>query len=431
MIRETKKVKLTEGVHVHFVKSDKFKTILTGLYIKRPLLPVEASYNALLTRIIDNATRELPSIAAVQNELEYQYGSVIVADAHKYGERQTIQLKMSFPNEKYINEENFYEGPVKIMSDMLFDPLIENGGFKQSYFDLAKATLISDIEERKDDYMNWAIGRCIENMSADDYYSIHEYGTIEWVESITPKSLYEHLQLLLAEAEIDIIINGDISEERFMPLVERFFPFKRETYSEIQRENIYKEIKEVAYVNEYLPITQSRLVMGYRMNIPFESEAFLPAFVAVNVFGGGGGSKIFTRIREEESLSYAVFAKADKYKSIMLLYAGLDAANYKRVMEIVAEELVKLQTEEVSDADLDAVKEMIVAGYLSISDYQNSFINYYYGQVMIGREYNIERIINQVKEVTKEQVMKAAQKFVLDTVVMIGKEAGNEDRKDS
>lgn len=422
MIKGNVKVKLTEGATLHLIRSEKFKTVLTGLYIKRPLLPVEASYNALLSRILDHATRTLPSLSDVSSELEYLYGSVIVVDTHKYGNSQTIQFKLSFPNEKYLDEEAFYEKPIAILRDMLFDPLIENGGFKKEIFDQAQETLISEIEMRKEDKMDWAFSACLETMFAEENYKIHEFGTIEWVKSITPQSLYEHLQFLLKEAEIDIIISGDVTEERFAPVIREAFPFERTSFTPIPHNFYQREIDEVRYYEEKMKVTQGRLVLGYQYDIRYDDPRYMALFLASTVLGGGGGSRLFQRVREKESLSYTIFARTDKFKSVMLIYAGIDPDKYQKTLDIIKEEVALMQEGGFADEDLAKSKEVLISNYLSISDYQNSFINYYYAQLQFDLPTDIHKKIEAVENATKADVVEASKLLKLDTVVFINKE---------
>ncbi|MBF4691594.1 EF-P 5-aminopentanol modification-associated protein YfmF [Fusibacter ferrireducens] len=422
MIKGTKKMKLTEGVTLHVIQSEKFKTILAGVYFKRPILPVEASYNALLSRIMDHATRSLPSLRDLNNELEYLYGSVIVVDTHKYGNNQTIQIKMSFPNAKYLEEEDFYEKPIKILMDILFDPLVEDGGFKRDIFDQAKSALISEIEMRKDDKMDWAISNCIETMFEDENYKIHELGTIEWVKAITPQSLYEHLQFLLREAEIDIIVNGDIDLEEILPVIQNWFRLERTSYTPVLRASHKKEIKKVKYHEEKMDVTQGRLVMGYHFDIAYDDPRYTALFLASTVLGGGGGSKLFTEVREKESLCYTIFARSDKFKSIMLIYAGIDPDNYEKAVALIKREVLAVQNGDFTEDDLQKAKEVIISSFLSISDYQNSFINYYYAQSQFGLSMDLDKKIESLENATKAEVVDASKLLQLDTIAFINKE---------
>ena len=56
MINQIQDLTLYPGVELHLVKSNKFKTVLFGIYMKRPLVREEVSLNAMLSRVIDQAT---------------------------------------------------------------------------------------------------------------------------------------------------------------------------------------------------------------------------------------------------------------------------------------------------------------------------------------------------------------------------------------
>jgi len=58
MINKTKDIEIQEKVNLHLLKSDKFKTDLIGIYIKRPLKEKEASMNALLTRVLERGMKK-------------------------------------------------------------------------------------------------------------------------------------------------------------------------------------------------------------------------------------------------------------------------------------------------------------------------------------------------------------------------------------
>lgn len=105
MINGIDRRQLSKNVNLHLVKSDKFKTDLVGVYIKRPLNQEEAAKNALLTRVIERATKTYPTAKELAVKLEELYGAVIAADVVKYGEKQVLQFKVQLPNEKLLQEK--------------------------------------------------------------------------------------------------------------------------------------------------------------------------------------------------------------------------------------------------------------------------------------------------------------------------------------
>ena len=67
-------------------------------------------------------------------------------------------------------------------------------------------------------------------------------------------------------------------------------------------------------------------------------------------------------------------------------------------------------------------KEGLISIYFSISDYQNSFINYYYAQLQFDLPTDIQQKIEAVENATKADVIEASKHLKLDTVAFINKE---------
>ena len=53
------KVTLKSGVNLYINKSDKFKTWSASVYVYRPLNVKEASYNALLAKVLKTSTKNI------------------------------------------------------------------------------------------------------------------------------------------------------------------------------------------------------------------------------------------------------------------------------------------------------------------------------------------------------------------------------------
>ena len=63
------------------------------------------------------------------------------------------------------------------------------------------------------------------------------------------------------------------------------------------------------------------------LEIEYEDEDYEASVLFASVLGGGANSKLFNEIREEKSLSYYIYAKLDKFKSIMLIASGINTTN--------------------------------------------------------------------------------------------------------
>jgi len=179
------------NINLHVISTDKFKTNLFGIYLQRPLDKNEVTKNALLSMILNKATEKYPSFIDINKKLDDLYGTVLVTDVTKKGERQIISIKMQMPNDKYLKGESiFYEG-IRLLNDVLNHPLIEEEGFSDQYFNQERDNLRDRIKGRINDKMKYALDRCIEEMCSDENYMIYEYGFIDDLNDFDRYDLYK------------------------------------------------------------------------------------------------------------------------------------------------------------------------------------------------------------------------------------------------
>lgn len=422
MINSKATVALKKGVNLHMLHSEKFKTVLFGLYIKRPLNKEEVSLNALLSRVIDKATEKMPSSREMNQAFESLYGSLIVSDVHKYGEKQMIQLKIQVPGEKYIGTTGLYRQVLTLVNDMINHPRLVDGGFDPEVVEREKEGLISEIELRKDQKDSWAMSCCLETMCKDELYSIHEFGSVDKVAEITPIALYEHLRSIWRSSEIDICVIGDFNEKEMTEAISESLVFERDEILPLIREKIHYLPESVTYYDEPHDLTQGKMCMGYRVNVPYESPLYTAVLVASVILGGGGSSRFFKIIREQEGLCYTIYSRLEKFKSIMMVYAGVDFENFEKTEQLVEAQVQDLKDGNITDEELEIAKSTVISNIRSISDYPNSFINYYYNLLVSERDIDDEQYIERIKNVTKMDIVSALAQMKLDTVARLTKE---------
>ena len=423
MINNTTRHTLYEGVNLHLVQSDKFKTVLFGIYIKRPLKDSEVALNALLSRVIDKATDKYKTQRQMNQALDLLYGALIVTDVHKYGEKQMIQVKMQVPAETFLEDETVYAQVLSLFNDMIHAPLKEGTGFDSELVSREKEALIDEIKSRRDQKDTWAVSRCVEVMCAEEAYRIHELGEVEQVEAITPEALLAHLNDIWASSEIDVCIIGNYEPTKMLDLVQNEITFVRSDLIEPKRERVIFDARETIHYSEAHDITQGKLCLGYRMNIPYESSLYASAVLATIILGGGGSSKLFKNIREKEALCYTVYSRTEKFKSIMLIYAGVDFDNFDLAERLIIEEVQKMQAGEITDEELEIAKKTLVSNLRAVSDYSNSYINFYYNFLLTEKNDDFEGYITRIGQITKSDVVQAVNHFKLDTVVRLTGEA--------
>jgi len=403
MINEIKIVEINNEVRLHLIESSKFKTDLIGVYIKRPLKESEASMNAVLTRILERGTMKYKTTKEFNEKLDDLYGAVLVSDVHKYGEKHVFQFKMQIPDKRYVDSEKIFEESIETLNELINNPLLIDGVFNDEFLKQEKKNLIQTIKSIKDDKIAYAIHKCIENMCENEPYKISQNGSVEEVEKINSKNLYKHYKNVLKTSPIDICVIGDMDFEYVEKVIREKLYFEREEIIKIDREETNIAVNEVKSIEEEMDVMQGKLTLGYRTNIRYEDSNYEASVLFVSILGGGANSKLFNEVREEKSLCYYIYAKLEKFKSIMLIAAGINSKDKKEVIELVNKNILKIQNGEISDEELEIAKKSVVSMLEARSDYPNSFINYYYDQTLTRKKIDIEKTIDKYKSENMNQ----------------------------
>ncbi|HSQ88069.1 EF-P 5-aminopentanol modification-associated protein YfmF [Romboutsia sp.] len=419
MEKDIKKINLGKNINLTLIPATKFKSNLVSIYIQRILDREETTKNALIPAIITSGCEKYPSLREISNKLDDLYGSSMVGDVSKRGERQVITFKIISTNERYLDEKIF-TNVIEFFNEVLNNNLVIDGGFNNEYLDIEKTNLKDRIQAKINDKSRYALERTFEEMCKGERFSISEHGYEEDLDKINAKGLYEHYKNIIRTSPIDIVVEGDFDEKEVIDIISKNFTFERGEIIQIPREEYKKDIKEVKVVEDKMDITQGKLVMGYRTNIDFKDEdKYYPLIVGCNVLGGGPHSKMFINIREKESLCYYIYSSAEKYKGILFVSSGIEVQNYEKTVELVKKQLESIKAGEISQDEIENSKSALINSMKSLSDSIGGMSDFYFAQGMSNTNSTIEKIIDNVVKVKSEDIVKAFEKIELDTVYFL------------
>ncbi|HRM57237.1 MAG TPA: pitrilysin family protein [Prevotella sp.] len=141
----------------------------------------------------------------------------------------------------------------------------------------------------------------------------------------------------------------------------------------------------------------------------------MPLYLLNNILGGPGmNAKLNLALREHNGLVYTVESTMVAYgdTGTWSIYFGCDEHDVKRCLRLVRKELDKFMEKPLSDAQLRAAKKQI-KGQIGVAcdnrenfalDFGKSFLHY-------GWEKNVDRLYEQVDEITTQQIQSVAQEL--------------------
>lgn len=415
------KITLKEGIVLHKLQTNKFKTDLIAVFLSMPLTRQDVTKNALLTAVLRRGCAPMPSQDIISKKLEEMYGASFDCGIEKTGDIHNMKFYLETINNNFLPEEtddNLKMGLESIF-DIILNPLVENEQFKQEYVDGEKENLRQIIEGKINNKQAYALEKCIENMYKDKPFGLYKFGYIEDLENITSKELFEHYKKIISSCKIDIFVSGQLPEN-VQKLVE-----ENENIKKLQKRKVFEikdEIKEKVekenIINESMNVTQGKLVMGMDVISDVQDLNYI-AMVYNTILGSGANSKLFQNVREKESLAYTCGSNYLKRKQIVLIRAGIEIKNYEKAVRLIKKEVEDMEKGNFTKEDMEKAKILILSTIDNISEEQDTEITYYFGQELIGQEVSLEEYKEKIKNVTGEQVIDLANNIYFNTIYFL------------
>ena len=242
------------------------------------------------------------------------------------------------------------------------------------------------------------------------------YGDIDF------KKLVRLLQRALAEDESVV----KLAEEK-LPQISQITQISRDENS-IAEEKSVSSVKSVGpknYPSVRDEIAGQTIVMQkntHQAHVMIGTQAYdvnddrrMPLYLLNNMLGGPGmNAKLNLALREHNGLVYTVESTMVAYgdTGTWSIYFGCDEHDVKRCLRLVRKELDKFMQKPLSDAQLKAAKKQI-KGQIGVAcdnrenfalDFGKSFLHY-------GWEKNVDRLYEQVDEITAAQIQAVAQEL--------------------
>ena len=159
---------------------------------------------------------------------------------------------------------------------------------------------------------------------------------------------------------------------------------------------------------------QAHVMIGTRAYDVNDSRR-MPLYLLNNMLGGPGmNAKLNLALREHNGLVYTVESTMVAYgdTGVWSIYFGCDEHDVKRCLRLVRKELDKFMLKPLSEVQLKAAKKQM-KGQIGVAcdnrenfalDFGKSFLHY-------GWEKNVDRLYEQVDEITAEQIQAVAKEL--------------------
>lgn len=409
-----------EGIQIHLLPVDKFKTNLISVHIHLPLQEETVTLASLLPHVMRRGSRRYPDMSAIQRHLNELYGAEFHVEVSKKGEKQYLVFQMEILNEQFISEDiQLLEEGFAFLSEILYSPLLEGEGFKKHYVELEKESLQEKIEGLIDDKMRYANQRLTEEMCKDEPYRLLAQGIKEQIPAITAEKLYAFYQEVISTYPMDIYIVGNFAEEQALSYINTYFSKGKGEKRKVPPTDYQKKVEEENIVIEEMDVSQGKLNIGLRTQINFADEEYLPLLMYNGVLGGFPHSKLFTNVREKASLAYYAVSRLESSKGLIMIMSGIESGNFDQAVKIIKEQLNLIANGEISDLEIRQTRAALSNQYQESFDSPQGLIDFDYLGQLNGKTRSLTEIIQGLENISREEIVAVAQKIELDTIYFL------------
>ncbi|MBQ4634040.1 MAG: insulinase family protein [Bacilli bacterium] len=397
---------------VHFIKERNFKKNIVKINFRRKTDAREITKLNLLLYILLTTSKKYKTNRELILRAKELYELSPEAFLNIYGNCTVLSFRFTFLKDKYTEENNSLK-VIDFINEILFNPDVKNNKFNAKTFRLAKNQVMEDIKTSAENKASYSKKRMCECMDPASPYAIDVAGSLDDLETIDEKELYEFYLDIINNSSADVFALGDID-----PKILDNIKFKIAN-SDKKVSYIYKsKERKVKTIIERDNLNQSKLVIGYNMNdlTPYEAEYALQIYLYI--LGLGPDSKLFTNVREKESLCYTISSTAKYAGSFMMISAGIDASTFDKTVGLIDEQIGAMQKGDFTNEEIESAKLSIKTSYRELLENPYTIINSFESSLYLGFD-PIKKRLKEIDKIAKEDIIEVAKKIKLNTIYLL------------
>ncbi len=399
-IPKTKRVTLGNGIVVHLLPDHELPLIHMSAMIKAGSIwePADKTGLAALTgaviraggtktRAPDDLDETLETIAAsVETGIGAESGSASLSALTK-----DFQLGL------------------EILADVLRNP-----AFNRERFELAKARMLDSIRRENDSPTSVALRELGELLYAGTPYG--RKATLETIGSITREDVIAFHKKYFVPSNVMLGITGDYDEKTIIAELEKAFGGWTGGATEYPAVTHVKESYVGGVYIASKKLRQSVIRAGHLAVRRTDPDYFKIRLMDEILGGGGFSSRIVKKVRTDRGLAYSVWSYYVGGRWEMgrfLLGAETKTSSTAEVIEIFIKEFKRIQTEDVTEAELNLAKNSIVNSFVFIFDRSTRILGEWMKMDYYDYPENyLETYRDKVMETTIEDVRRVAKEYL-------------------
>ncbi|WP_057491181.1 EF-P 5-aminopentanol modification-associated protein YfmF [Streptococcus orisasini] len=412
-------MKLAQDVHLHLIKTTKFKTNHITFRFSGELNSKTLARRVLVAQMLATANNAYPTPQAFREKLANLYGARFSTHVSVKGKVHIVDIDISFVSDSFVLDgESILGEVIAFLREALFNPLASVEHYQSKSFELEKTNLIRYLEADKEDAFYYSQLELQKLFFKEKMMQYSKDATVDLIAAENSYTVYQEFQKMLKEDRIDIFVLGNFDDYQVLQLIEEF-PLKdrqkelvffyQQDYSKVVQEKVEQRENQ-----------QSILQLGYHLPITYGDSNYYALLVFNGILGAFAHSKLFTEIREKEGLAYSIGSYFDSYRGLLQVYTGIDSKKRRQTFQLINKQFNDLKLGRFSSYLLSQTKKMLINNIQLSEDCPKSMIEYDYNCQFLGeRCLGVNDLIDKIVKVSKEDVVRIASLIKLQSIYFL------------
>ncbi|MCD6123829.1 insulinase family protein [bacterium] len=296
---------------------------------------------------------------------------------------------------------------VDVLSDIVLHPRLTSADVE-----VERSVIISEIREAWENADSLAQEILPAVMFMESPLARPILGSINSVRNIKTEDLKEYWAKNFVSGNFIVAASGALDFEYFVSKVaEKFSDAKQ---GALKRELPPGKAKEGTITLINYDCQQVHVFVSAR-TFPFADERRYELALIDAILGRGSSSRLFQKVREEKGLAYNIQSFSELYTSAGLwaVYAATSPDNLTRLLESILHEIDALQTNGISERELEDAKSFVRRRLLLSSESPwNNIARAIEADIHLGRYIPLSETIERIVSVKPENVVSVANEIL-------------------
>lgn len=309
--------------------------------------------------------------------------------------------------------------------DLLAD-ILQHSTFEEEELKRERAVVLQELGQAEDTPDDIVFDYFQEVAYPDQPLGWPVLGRPEIVAALPRQALFDYQGTRYGARRMVLSAAGRLEHERLVELAEAAFGAHRSDSSAEQAPPSYRG-GEGRFERD---LEQLHLLLGFD-GLGIEDPDYYAGQVFSTLFGGGMSSRLFQEVREKRGLVYSVFSflNGQSDSGLFGVYAGTGEAEAGELLPIVCDELGKVATAPVGEAELQRAKAQLKASVLMSRERTSARAEALGGGILAhGRPIPPEETVARIEAVDSGDVSRVVARLLASqpTLTLLGPAAGVE-----